>query len=517
MVSRREIIMRGRTIEARRRFRRTAALVSGAALALLLVGGLPGMVSAAARTWIVGATVISAERPDAGQVLNVLIEGDRIAAVTATLPADAGRNATIVDAKGKYLIPGLMDSHVHLASVPGLAFPMQARHQDLVDAYLRQVPRSFLRYGYTTVVDLIVTDPAPIQAMRAAPAHPDIYDCGGALPVPNGYPTQFAPPELRMALFPNTLFDPIHPEGFPAQVDRAAHSPQAAVQRIRSGGGICVKTFFERGYGRDRNLPVPSADLMRGVVAAAAAAHLPVLLHANNLEAQTFGVDTGVSILAHGMWTWSPYDSAATVPPQVQAVLDRIVQRSMGYQATLQVIGGLQLLFDPAYLSRPDVQRVVPPALLAWYRSDEAQWYKRTMMAVGASEADVHARIGRVLRRGEQVVRYLAQHHARFLFGTDTPSGPTIGNLPGLNGYLEMQRLVGAGMSLRQLFEAATLSNAKAFALDGEIGTVQPGKRANLLLLGRSPLESVEAYDQVQTVWIGGAALDAASLDATQP
>src|SRR6185295_3749161 len=63
----------------------------------------------------------------------------------------------------------------------------------------------------------------------------------------------------------------------------------------------------------------------------------------------------------------------------------------------------------------------------------------------------------------------------------------------GLNGYLEMQRLVGAGMSLRQLFEAATLSNAKAFGLDGNIGTVQPGKRANLVLLGRSPLESVEA------------------------
>src|SRR5678809_938308 len=59
-----------------------------------------------------------------------------------------------------------------------------------------------------------------IQAMRAAPAHPDIYDCGGALPVPNGYPTQFAPPELRMALFPNTLFDPIHLRGEPLRVDR---------------------------------------------------------------------------------------------------------------------------------------------------------------------------------------------------------------------------------------------------------------------------------------------------------
>jgi hypothetical protein len=89
--------------------------------------------------------------------------------------------------------------------------------------------------------------------------------------------------------------------------------------------------------------------------------------------------------------------------------------------------------------------------------------------------------------------------------------------LPGLNGYLEMQRLVAAGMGLRQLFEAATISNAKAFGLDGDIGTVQPGKRANVVLLGRSPLESVEAYDQVHTVWIGGTALDPASLEATRP
>jgi imidazolonepropionase-like amidohydrolase len=488
----------------------------GFVVVLVLGSVLPGIASAApARTWIVGATVISPEREDGGRVLHVLIEGDRIAAVTATLPADASRNATVVRAEGKYLIPGLMDSHVHLASIPAISFPMQAGHRDLVDDYRRQAPRSFLRYGYTTLVDLIITDPKPIQAMRAAPAHPDIYDCGGALPVVNGYPSSFAPAEYRFALFPNTLYDPIHPETFPAQEDPKAHSPQAAVSRIRAGGGICVKTFFERGYGRDRNLPVPSAELMRDVVAAAGAARLPVLLHASSLEAQTFGVDTGVSIFAHGMWNWSPYDSDS-LPPQVQAVLDRIVERSIGYQATLQVIGGLLLLFDPGYLDRPDVRRVIPPALLAWYRSDEAQWYKRDL-AQGATDTAMRERLERVLRRGSQTVQYLAQRRARFLFGTDTPSGPTIGNLPGLNGYLEMQRLVGAGMSLRQLFEAATLSNAKAFALDGLIGTVQPGKRANLVLLGRSPLEAVEAYEQVQTVWIGGTRLDPASLEASPP
>ena len=472
--------------------------------------------AAQARTWVVGATVISPEREDAGQVRHVLIEGDRIAAVSDTLPADAGKDAAIVHAEGKYLIPGLMDSHVHLTLIPAISYPMQARHRDLVDAYRRQVPRSFLRYGYTTVVDLITADPKPVQAMRAAPAHPDIYDCGGALPVPNGYPSSFAPPEYRFSLFPNTLYDPVPPDAFPAHEDANAHSPQAAVARIRKAGGICVKTFFERGYGHDRNLPVPSAELMRKVVAAAAAAHLPVLLHANSFEAQTFGVDHGVSILAHGMWSWGSYDSAETLPPQIQALLDRIVERSIGYQPTLQVIAGLQLLFDPSYLNRPEVQRVVPPTLLAWYRSDEAQWYKRDL-AQGAPDAVMREALGRVLRRGSHVVQYLAQHHARFLFGTDTPSGPTIGNLPGLNGYLEMQRLVTAGMSLRQVFRAATLDNAKAFALDDLIGTVQPGKRANLVLLGGSPLESVEAYDRVQAVWIGGTLLDPVSFEATQP
>ena len=503
-----------RATELRRRLRHTVAFAWCVVLAL--GGGPPGIAATTpARTWIVGATVISPERQDAGRVLNVLIEGDRIAAVTATLPADAGQNATIVNAQGKYLIPGLMDSHVHLASIPALSYPMQARHRDLVDAYRRQAPRSFLRYGYTTLVDLIITDPKPIQAMRAATAHPDIYDCGGALPVPNGYPASFAPVERRFGLFPNTLYDPIHPEAFPGQADPRAHSPQAAVNRIRSGGGICVKTFFERGFGRDRNLPVPSAGLMRGVVAAAAAVRLPVLLHANSFEAQTFGVDTGVSILAHGLWNWGPHDSE-TLPPQIQALLDRIVERSIGYQSTLQVIGGLQLLFDPTYLDRPDVRRVIPPALLAWYRSDEAQWYKRDL-AQEAPDAAMREGLERALRRGSQVVQYLAQHNARFLFGTDTPSGPTIGNLPGLNGYLEMRRLVSAGMSLRQLFEAATLSNAKAFALDGDIGTVEPRKRANLVLLARSPLESVEAYDQVQAVWIRGTPLNPASLEASQP
>ncbi len=91
------------------------------------------------------------------------------------------------------------------------------------------------------------------------------------------------------------------------------------------------------------------------------------------------------------------------------------------------------------------------------------------------------------LRRVRLVVGYLASKDANFLVGTDTPSAPTYGNLPGLNGYLEMQQLQKAGLSLKQTFRAATIYDARQFKLDSQIGTIEPGKRADLVLLKKSP------------------------------
>jgi imidazolonepropionase-like amidohydrolase len=118
------------------------------------------------------------------------------------------------------------------------------------------------------------------------------------------------------------------------------------------------------------------------------------------------------------------------------------------------------------------------------------------------------------LRQVRQVVAYLASKDADFLFGTDTPSAPTYGNLPGLNGYLEMQQLQKAGLSLAQILRAATISNARKFKIDSQLGTVEPGKIANLVLLKKSPLESVEAYDSISTVWVHGKPVSRESLAA---
>ena len=118
------------------------------------------------------------------------------------------------------------------------------------------------------------------------------------------------------------------------------------------------------------------------------------------------------------------------------------------------------------------------------------------------------------IRRVRQVVAYLASKNANFLFGTDTPSAPTYGNLPGLNGYLEMQQLKDAGMSLAQIFRAATINNAREFKLDSQLGTIEPGKIANLVLLKQSPLESITGYDSISAVIVHGKLVQRETLKA---
>lgn len=79
---------------------------------------------------------------------------------------------------------------------------------------------------------------------------------------------------------------------------------------------------------------------------------------------------------------------------------------------------------------------------------------------------------------------------------------------------MEMQQLQHAGLSLKQIFQAATINNARKFKLESQVGTIEPGKIANLVLLKKSPLESVDAYDSIVTVWVHGRAMSREALAA---
>jgi len=468
--------------------------------------------------WITDVTIISPENLAHVDSGSVLVENGRIARVERKVGSRPPAGAIVVSGEGGFLIPGLIDSHVHLASVPGVTVEMnlnpEAAHAAMLAEYYQQLPRSYLYFGYTTLVDLAVVKREIVDDFRNAPLHPDLYDCGPSLPVANGYPMSFAPPPLRFQLFPNFLYDPAQISSIPAEYKPQDHTPAAAVAADKRVGASCVKTYFEHGFGKDRNLPVITLALAAGVRKAATQNGLVMMMHANSFEAQQFAVDADVDVIAHGMWNWGALDrQPPELPTEIKTLLDRILQKGTGYQATIQVMGGLRAYFDPDYLKAPAIPRVIPPALLAWFNSPEGKWFKKEIDADNTPDADMRQVFDRgPIRRVRQVVGYLASRNANFLFGTDTPSAPTYGNLPGLNGYLEMQQLHDAGLSLEQIFRAATINNAREFKLDSQVGSIEPGKIANLVLLRKSPLESVDAYDSIVAVWIHGRATPRDSL-----
>jgi imidazolonepropionase-like amidohydrolase len=165
---------------------------------------------------------------------------------------------------------------------------------------------------------------------------------------------------------------------------------------------------------------------------------------------------------------------------------------------------------DAAYLKRSPLAGVYPARLIEWYGSEQ---YKNPVRARN-SYAGVETRLQATIRRGAEVTRFLAERDARLLFASDTPSAQLHTNPPGLNGRLEMDNWIAAGVSEAKLFRAMTIDNARIMRLDDEIGTIEPGKKANLLLLGSNPLESVTAYDAIETVFLHGRPITRESLSA---
>jgi imidazolonepropionase-like amidohydrolase len=469
------------------------------------------------RIWITDVTIVSPENLADLATGSVLVENERIARVERKASAKPPAGATVFSGEGGFLIPGLIDSHVHLASIPGVTLELtlnpDAAHAAMLADYYKQLPRSYLYFGYTTLIDLAVVKREVLDDFRRAPLHPDLYDCGPSLPLANGYPMSFAPPALRFQLFPNFLYDPAQSANIPAEYKPQDHTPAAAVAADKRAGAICVKTYFERGFGQERNLPVITTGMAAGVRNAATQDGLVMMMHANSFEAQQFAVNTDVDVIAHGMWNWGALDQQPELPPEIKTLLDRIVQKRTGYQATIEVMGGLRAYFDPEYLKMPAIPRVIPAALLGWFNSPEGKWFRKEIDEDNAPDAEMREGYDRgPIRRVRQVVGYLAARNANFLFGTDTPAAPTYGNLPGLNGYLEMQQLHDARLSLEQIFKAATINNAREFRLDSQVGSIEPGKIANLVLLRTSPLESVDAYDRIVTVWVHGRPISRDSL-----
>jgi len=462
-------------------------------------------------TVIEEVTLISPEQPAPLEHATVVIREGRIAEIGTTLVA--GPHAKRIDGRGRFLIPGLIDSHVHVGDMTLLDDDAAAAHPELVQAYRAQLPRSYLAFGFTTLVDLNLGKDT-LSWYNVGPIHPNLYHCGPAVHTAGGYGAPSVPKDEAAANAANLVYEAAQTKNWPANLDPSKYTPVRAVDRVVEAGGICVKVFDEPGFGGLFHWPVPSAETLAALRTETRRRGLVLVVHANAVESWRDAIGAHADVIAHGLWNW-PGDRFASVPPPeaLKAIRDA-ARAGVAVQPTSQVIFGEQSIFDRSLLDDPRFADAVPHALIAYLNTDEAkasaqaladQYRKAFASLLPPASMDFGTAIAVFPARTTATLRLMWKGNVKLLFGSDTPSGDGgIGNPPGLNGRFEMTRWVEAGVPPARILLAATLDNALTFGLAKDLGTIEIGKRADLLLLRENPLVNVSAYDSIETVFLRG-------------
>ena len=115
------------------------------------------------------------------------------------------------------------------------------------------------------------------------------------------------------------------------------------------------------------------------------------------------------------------------------------------------------------------------------------------------------------LQQANRNLKTLSDAGVLIAMGTDT--GTNLGQWQGYFEHVELEYMVKAGLTPMQTLVAATGGAAKVMKLDRQLGTIQPGKRADLLVLNANPLTDIKNTRQIHSVWIGGRRLATASTN----
>lgn len=162
---------------------------------------------------------------------------------------------------------------------------------------------------------------------------------------------------------------------------------------------------------------------------------------------------------------------------------------------------------------------MVPAALLDWYQSEEAQffrrqvgscpWVKGTLLDSGWQAVNKEA-----ISFASDTLKQYYDLQGALLFGSDSPSDATFANPHGLNAFSEMRHWQTAGIPAKEILRAATIANAEFFNLADKIGSIEEGKQADLLILKENPLLDIEALASIENVILDGKVLKRDSLSA---
>ena len=439
----------------------------------------------------------------------IAIQGNQIVKIGSSKQPDAKK---VISADGKFIIPGLMDSHTHLKTMPGLTFRGKNAKQ-MQSAFLQRQGHNYLYYGVTQVIDPS-NNKEGMDKFQSRGLSPDAFFCG-AMPVLNGYNAVGIPHKKlhkKRPYYVSQQKDPvIDPE------IKFSHVAEKSVARVARDGAVCAKVYLEDGFDFANHIPMIHQENLEKLTQKASELKLPVMAHANATDMQKIAVNSGINVLGHGLWNWleeQRLSNEEQLPPKVTNILDQIIKKDIAYQATTNVMRSLRDLMVKGHLEQQDYLTVLPQWQIDWYTSKAGQWFATEMFNDwgGASLEHIINSFSSKLNNGFRVVKYLYDGGATILLGSDSPPAPTYASQPGLASYTELKSLYQAGIDLKGVLAAATLNNAKAYNMLERYGTVEQGKIANILLLNSNPLQSIEAYNDIDTVVLQGNAIKRETL-----
>jgi imidazolonepropionase-like amidohydrolase len=453
-------------------------------------------------TIIKNVTLISPERATPMLHADVIIRDGRITKIGTNL--DAGPHARRIDGTRRFLIPGLIDSHVHVDHSAALDDDAINAHPELWNAYRAQVPRAYLAFGFTSIVDLDLAPSGQVW-FESTPLHPRFFSCGRGIKAAGGYGA-FEVPPVSSPNFPNLVYESEEAKHWPSLLIPADYTAERAVARAADAGAVCVKAFVEPGFGMF-DWPYLHTWTLQQVRSAATAHNLVLMVHATNVDSWQSAIDAHADVIAHGLWIWPGDPANSSVPPAASKVIAEAASARVHVQPTLQTVAGERSMLDPDLLNDPRLAFALPSSVIAYLRSAEGV-KARSALLEGYRKASpppgFEALLPAAIQRTRATFKLMLQDHIPLLFGSDTPAGDGFGNPPGLNGRLELQDWADAGASLSVILRAATFDNAVALGLSREFGSIEVGKRADLLLLKENPLASISAYDSIETIFLNG-------------
>jgi len=393
----------------------------------------------------------------------VVIDGGRIISVEDSARARVPSDATRIDASGHYLIPGLSDMHIHLeGDAWNVLFPTEA-----------QFPVDALNWG-DLLFPYVANGVTMVQVMSALPEHVEVRKQvadGGILG-----------PRLLLA----RMID--GPEkAWPPPLSTWVASPEEARQAVLDAGrtgydSVKVYSFLDpESYA---TIVATAREVDLGVVG-----HIPLKLSLEEVLA------AGQDLIAH-VEEVKPREEADFGRDHIDHVAQLIAASDTWVTPTLTTSRHILAVLDDfdSELARPEARYLQPMALSVWSFINEYLYQPIP---------DEHRKV--IERNFEEFQRplTLALHRAggRLMTGSDAliPS-----NVPGFGIHDELMELVGVGLTPYEALRASTtLPHEFLGELDGA-GTIEVGKRADLVLLKANPLDDIANTRSIRGVVIGG-------------